>query len=365
MPLRRIGTAEGGFTLAEMLVVLAILGIVLAGLTQLFTGALFGEKDQTSRTQAQQNARLALDKLRREIHCASTVAPTSGYPASSVTITLGTWCSPPGGTTTVTWCTKDKNGSAPPVAGAQPYTLWRHASASCSGTGTQWVSNFVDKTDAPSITAGQIFNAAFVPAASVTSALTGGALASGAYSYEVTAVLASGIEVPGVVASLLVSSTTLTNKITLSWPTYAGATSYNVYGRAYSGIRLLKNVTSNSYVDTGPTSLTDNPMTVPSSGTFTVNVASISNFSAGANTIAFGPSVVTCTGTGTSPDRFTGCGGGQAGQYAAGTPVDSVSSTHPPRAVMSVSLALDTTPADTKQRFVLRDDIVLRNSRPF
>ena len=81
MHLRRLGTAEGGFTLAEMLVVLAILGIVLAGLTQLFTGALFG-KDQTSRTQAQQNARLALDKLRREIHCASTFAPTSGYPAS-------------------------------------------------------------------------------------------------------------------------------------------------------------------------------------------------------------------------------------------------------------------------------------------
>ena len=31
---------------------------------------------------------------------------------------------------------------------------------------------------------------------------------------------------------------------------------------------------------------------------------------------------------------------------------------------LSVSLALDVTPASTSQRFVLLDDIVLRNSRP-
>ena len=265
----------------------------------------------------------------------------------------------------MTWCTKDKNGTAPPAAGAQPYTLWRYAGASCSGTGTQWVSNFVDKTDAPSITAGQIFNAAFVPAASVTSAFRRGA-APGTYSYEVTAVLASGVEVPGVVASLLVSSATLTNTITLTWPTYAGATSYNVYGRAYSGMRLLKNVTSSPYVDTGPTSLTDSPTD-------------------GAELRGRSPS--------TSPalELQLGCkhdclralrrrqlhrdrdiaGPLHRLQRRPGRPV---SGGHARRQCvehasapckLSVSLALDTTPADTKQRFVLRDDIVLRNSRPF
>src|SRR3954467_13955675 len=79
---------QDGFTLAEMIVVLAILGVVLAGLTQLFTGALFAQKDQTSRAQAQQDARLALDQLRRELHCGSALA----YSATSITVALPSYC---------------------------------------------------------------------------------------------------------------------------------------------------------------------------------------------------------------------------------------------------------------------------------
>src|SRR6476660_9201566 len=94
---RRVAAAQDGFTLPELLVVLAILGIVLAALTQLFTSGLLTEKDQTNRTQAQQDGRVALDKLRREIHCASSVTPTSGYPVSSVTVTLGSYCQGTGG----------------------------------------------------------------------------------------------------------------------------------------------------------------------------------------------------------------------------------------------------------------------------
>src|SRR3954451_7473480 len=136
--LNRLGAAQEGFTLAEMLVVLAILGVVLAGLTQLFVSATHAQSEQTQRGQAQQAARLGLDKLRREIHCASTISTPSGYPASSITITLGSWCSVSGGATTVTWCTRDKNGAAPPLAGAQPYTLWRSVAGICPGTGTKW-----------------------------------------------------------------------------------------------------------------------------------------------------------------------------------------------------------------------------------
>ena len=62
---------------------------------------------------------------------------------------------------------------------------------------------------------------------------------------------------------------------------------------------------------------------------------------------------------------FTGCTGGQAGQYPQGMPVYSASSARPPRATLSVSLPLDKTPASTSQRFVLIDNIVLRNSQPF
>ena len=135
-----------------------------------------------------------------------------------------------------------------------------------------------------------------------------------------------------------------------------------MYGRDGGGLRLLKNVTAGtSYVDTGPTKLTGNPLTLPSA---TIAVADTSNFNSGANTIAFGASgPVTCTGT--TSTSFTGCTGGQAGQYPQGMPVYSASSARPPRATLSVSLALDLTPANTNQRFVLIDNIVLRNSQPF
>lgn len=364
MGIRRLASGESGFTLTEMLVVLAILGIVLTAILLLFTSAISSQTDQTNRTQAQQNARVALDRLRREIHCASTLSPTSGFPVSSITITLGTWCSPPAGATTVTWCTKDKNGTAPPAAGGQPYTLWRYAGSSCSGTGTQLVSNFVDKTDPPSVAAGKIFDGNFVSGATLVSSTTGGTLIAATYSYDVTAVLASGAEVAGVTTSVATTGGSPTNKVTLNWSPYTGAVSYNVYGRQYSVMHLLKNVTSGtSYVDTGPTALADNPLTLPSA---TINVTSggTAGFSAGANTIVFGASgSVTCTGTTSS--SFTGCTGGQAGQYPMGMPVDSASSAHPPSATLSVSLPIDPTPADRSQRFVLSDDIVLRNSRPF
>ena len=58
-----------------MLVVVAILAIVLGGLTTLFVSALTSQVDQPNRVQAQQNARLALDALRREIHCAKAITP--------------------------------------------------------------------------------------------------------------------------------------------------------------------------------------------------------------------------------------------------------------------------------------------------
>ena len=159
-----------------MLVVLAILGIVLAAIAQLFTSAMRPRADQTNRTEAQQHARLGLDKLRREIRCASAVTTPSGYPASAITVTLGSYCQATGGATTVTWCTKDRNGATPPVAGAQPYTLWRYVGAPVRAPGrpgrrTSWTSS-------RSVTAGRIFDASFTPAATLTAA-SGGTLALG------------------------------------------------------------------------------------------------------------------------------------------------------------------------------------------
>ena len=119
---------SGGFTLSEMVVVLAILGIVLAALVQLFVSASNAQVDMSKRVDAQQNARVALDKLRREIHCARTVSGT--VPGNSITITLGSYCptNTSGADQTVTWCA---TGSSAPFA-------LRRSTATCDATSRKW-----------------------------------------------------------------------------------------------------------------------------------------------------------------------------------------------------------------------------------
>jgi prepilin-type N-terminal cleavage/methylation domain-containing protein len=72
---------ERGYTMVEMLVVMSILSIVIAGLTTVFVSGGRAELDLNRRFQSQQQARLALDKIRVDLHCASSaeVDATSGY----------------------------------------------------------------------------------------------------------------------------------------------------------------------------------------------------------------------------------------------------------------------------------------------
>jgi prepilin-type N-terminal cleavage/methylation domain-containing protein len=93
--LRRLLAGERGYTMIELLQVTVILGVVLAGLTTLFVQATNAELQMNERFQAQQNARLAVDKMRREIHCASAITPTGS--ASSITVTLPAGCPTSGG----------------------------------------------------------------------------------------------------------------------------------------------------------------------------------------------------------------------------------------------------------------------------
>lgn len=64
---------EEGYTLVELIAVLAILLTVLTALTTLFASGAKAELDANRRFQAQQEARIAVDRMRREIHCASAV----------------------------------------------------------------------------------------------------------------------------------------------------------------------------------------------------------------------------------------------------------------------------------------------------
>lgn len=115
---------EAAYALPELLAVLSILTIILGGLTGLFVSATQSEVDMRNRFDAQQEARLALDAIRREVHCATAITQTG--PSPTVTMTLPTGC--PWGSGTVTWCTVN--------AGTNRFRLHRKAGASCDSTGT-------------------------------------------------------------------------------------------------------------------------------------------------------------------------------------------------------------------------------------
>jgi prepilin-type N-terminal cleavage/methylation domain-containing protein len=87
--LLRASRRNDGYTLVELIAVMAILLTVLTALTSLFVSGAKAELDMNRRFQAQQEARIAADRMRREVHCASGVTVTS---AASVTVTLPAHC---------------------------------------------------------------------------------------------------------------------------------------------------------------------------------------------------------------------------------------------------------------------------------
>ena len=116
---------ERGYTLVEMLTVLVVFGTVMSALLVLLVQGTNAEVDMNNRFQAQQAARVALDKIRREAHCATAVTVSS---ASSVTLNLPSYC--PTGNGSVTWCTVS--------LGTSRYGLYRKAGSACDSTGVRW-----------------------------------------------------------------------------------------------------------------------------------------------------------------------------------------------------------------------------------
>ena len=113
---------EAGYSLIEMLTVMVIMSIVFMGITTVFVAGSKAQADQERRFQAQLNTRLAMDKIRKDIHCATDVTP---YTTSSATIKLPSGC---GGD--VSWCTVAVTGYT------NRYRLYRKAGTTCNATGT-------------------------------------------------------------------------------------------------------------------------------------------------------------------------------------------------------------------------------------
>lgn len=128
---------ERGFSLVEMLTVMAIMSVVLTGLTTLFVQGSNAELDMNRRFEAQQDARVALDKIRREIHCAqgATTNPATGE-APALTLDLPGQCPTAvnDAQTNVTWCSVSVSTGR--------YSLYRKVGVSCDATGVRWADYF-------------------------------------------------------------------------------------------------------------------------------------------------------------------------------------------------------------------------------
>jgi Tfp pilus assembly protein PilW len=109
---------ESGYSLIETLTTLIILSTVVTALTALFVSGNRSEVDLRNRVQAQDDAVVALDRLRRDVHCASAATASS---ATSVTLAV-----PCVSGSVVKWCTAGSSGR---------YTLHRLPSTStCDST---------------------------------------------------------------------------------------------------------------------------------------------------------------------------------------------------------------------------------------
>ncbi len=112
---RRLVRGESGYSLVELLTVMVILGTILGALTTVFVQGSNAQVEANRRFQAQLQATASLDRLRRDVHCASSAS------IAGSTITLS-GC----GTGSVSWCALGSGTS---------FSLYRKSGATCDAAG--------------------------------------------------------------------------------------------------------------------------------------------------------------------------------------------------------------------------------------
>jgi type II secretory pathway pseudopilin PulG len=129
MSLRARLQDERGLTIVELLIVCVTMGIVLTGIVNVLVSGARAGADADARFQAQQDTRLALDRIQYEGRCASVATLVGG--GAGVTFTLPAICAHAHGT--VTWC-------------ASSGQLVRYVGSACSGSGQPFVDGLTDAT---------------------------------------------------------------------------------------------------------------------------------------------------------------------------------------------------------------------------
>jgi Tfp pilus assembly protein PilW len=131
--MRRRLSHEAGLTQVELLVTMVLTAIVMVGLVNTFVSGTRAGADANARLDAQQNTRLALDRIEFEGRCATSAALVGG--GQGVAFSLPATCSHASGK--VAWCIEDgiltryagngRSGTGQPFVGGvtsdQPFSL--------------------------------------------------------------------------------------------------------------------------------------------------------------------------------------------------------------------------------------------------
>jgi len=150
-PARLIGQA--GYTLIETLVVMTLLVIVIGSVADAFSSASHAEVDQTARASDQEAARLTLQRLRRDIHCASAAQvqrtrDSLGNVVSPLGYTLNLAVDPgiclavtTSASNTVQWCTVQKDSAG------KRFGVYRTISGNCNASDAVFQVDYVTRAD--------------------------------------------------------------------------------------------------------------------------------------------------------------------------------------------------------------------------
>jgi prepilin-type N-terminal cleavage/methylation domain-containing protein len=150
-PARLLGQA--GYTLVETLVVMSLLVIVIGSIADAFSSASHTEVDQTARASDQESARLTLQRLRRDIHCASAAQvqqtrDSTGAVISPLGYTLNLAVDPSiclavttSSSNTVQWCTVQKDSTG------KRFGVYRTISGNCNASDAVFQVDYVTKPD--------------------------------------------------------------------------------------------------------------------------------------------------------------------------------------------------------------------------
>jgi prepilin-type N-terminal cleavage/methylation domain-containing protein len=152
--LRRLA-GQAGYTLIETLVVMTILVVVIGAIADGFTNASKTQTDQTARADDQEAARQALERMRRDIHCASaaiakptdSASPSAGWtlnltvnPGQCLAVTAGGLAGV-GGSDGVQWCTVQVGGAT------NRYILYRTVVKTCDAADAVFQVDHVTKAE--------------------------------------------------------------------------------------------------------------------------------------------------------------------------------------------------------------------------